>query len=273
MFLASIRASETTGELASALRRYIQFATRLNVVREKAISAAVYPVILLVVGLLVTVFLLTYVVPRFATVYEDLGRGLPGVTATLVAVAGSIGSSPLVAVTLAALAAVAVIILARPTSRRHFLGLAWRLPYLGKFLAAYQLGRFHRIMAMLTNAGIPLVRALGMAKETVFEPTRAAELADSTRRISEGSSISQSLRNGGMVEEIGFRLLRAGENTGEIGRMFEKIADYYDADAERSVERLVRFLEPLLMLLIGLVIGFVVLVLYLPIFELAGSLE
>jgi general secretion pathway protein F len=126
---------------------------------------------------------------------------------------------------------------------------------------------------MLSQGGIPLTRALASASGVVHQPALAVSLQQASLQISEGQRIAESLQQTGLVEEIGFRLIRAGERSGEIGKMFENLADYYDRQTERTIERLARLLEPTLMLFIGLIVGMVVLALYMPIFELASSLD
>jgi len=273
LYIAIISASEETGDIAEALRRYISFATRLNEVRSKAISAAIYPVLLVGVGLSVALFLMLYVVPRFSAVYDDLGREMPGVTAALLQLANWLGGSVWTTIMAVVLAISAGVFLLRPQTRGWMLQQAWRVPYVGNLLRTYQLGRFHRTVGMLCQGGIPLVRALETARGLLDQPALANGLAQATNQISEGKPIADSLRQENLVEEIGYRLIGAGERSGEIGKMFEKLADYYDSQSGHAIERAARLLEPALMLLIGLIIGTVVLALYMPIFELASSLD
>lgn len=273
IYIATIQASEATGDIAPALQRYIAFSTRLNEVRGKAVSAAIYPLLLVGVGLMVTLFLILYVVPRFSAVYDDLGRGMPGATAALLSLSNWVGGSAWSTVGTLVLVGVLCVLGTRPGVRSSLGRYAWRVPYLGSLLKTYQLGRFHRTVGMLSLGGIPLTRALDTARGLVRQPALTNSLQQASLAISEGRPIGDSLQQNGLVEEIGFRLIRAGERSGNIGRMFEKLADYYDNQSERAIERLARLLEPALMMVIGLIIGVVVLALYMPIFELASSLD
>lgn len=271
LFVATVRAAERTGDVAEALGRYIAYHERLDAVRRKVISASVYPIVLLGVGGLVVLFLLGYVVPRFAGVYEEVGRDLPWLSQLLLEWGRLINANgALLAVVFVAAAAAATLGFAR---LKEILGrLARRIPAIGERLRVYHLARLYRTLGMLLRGGTPLVTALGMVSGLMPAALRP-QLAASTQRIREGTSISTAMEAAGLATPVALRLLRVGEKSGEMAEMMDRIAAFHDEELARWVDLVTRLFEPLLMAILGVVIGVIVVLMYLPIFELAGSLQ
>ncbi len=271
LFVATVRAAERTGDVAEALGRYIAYHERLDTVRRKVISASVYPIVLLGVGGLVVLFLLGYVVPRFAGVYEEVGRDLPWLSQLLLEWGRLINANGvLLAVVFVAAAAAATLGFAR---LKEIAGrLARRIPAIGERLRVYHLARLYRTLGMLLRGGTPLVTALGMVSGLMPAALRP-QLAAGTQRIREGTSISTAMEAAGLATPVALRLLRVGEKSGEMAEMMDRIAAFHDEELARWVDLVTRLFEPLLMAVLGVVIGVIVVLMYLPIFELAGSLQ
>jgi general secretion pathway protein F len=142
----------------------------------------------------------------------------------------------------------------------------------GERLRVYQLARLFRAAAMLLKGGIPLVSALGML-EGLLRPALRARLQRAIVAVREGQSTSQALTDNGLTTPVAVRLLRVAERSGNMGEMMDRIANFHDEEMARSVEWFSRLFEPILMALIGLVIGIIVVLMYLPIFELAGAIQ
>jgi general secretion pathway protein F len=271
LFVATVRAAERTGDLPEALGRYIAYQERLDLVRKKVLSASIYPAVLLVVGGLVTLFLLGYVVPRFAGIYDEVGRELPFLSRVLIGWGQALNAhGGIVAAALAALLAAAVALRARGA---RVLG-AWiaRTPSVGAHLRVYHLARFYRTVGMLLRGGTPLVAALGMVAG-LLPPELRERLARATVRIREGASISTAMDECGLSTPVASRMLRVGEKSGDMAESMERIAVFHDEALARWIDWFTRLFEPLLMALIGVVIGAIVVLMYLPVFELAGSLQ
>jgi general secretion pathway protein F len=273
LYVASVRASEKTGDLSEALSRYVAYQAQMDAVRKKIVSASIYPVLLVGVGLLVTLFLLGYVVPRFSRIYEGLGTDLP-VLSKLLLQWGQLLQAHGALVVLAAAAglALAAYAAARPQARSWAMQRAWRIPAVGARMRMYQLARFYRTLGMLLRGGIPISQALGMVVE-LLHPALRAQLQMAGVAISEGRSVSHAMETHRLTTSVAVRMLRVGEKTGQMGDMMERIAAFYDDEMARWVDWFTRLFEPLLMAFIGLVIGAIVVLMYLPIFELAGSLQ
>jgi len=275
LLIATVKSAERTGDLNEALRRYLAYQHRLNAVRDKMLAASAYPALLVIVGLLVVLFLLGYVVPRFAKVFDDVGGDrLPALSRALMQWGQFVGEHAGV-FTLIAVAGFTGLAyaLSRPALRAAVVRRLWQLPFLGEQLRIYQLARFTRTVAMLLKGGVPLVTALDMTDSLLPQPALQAGLVAARQAIREGRAVSDAFGTNGLATEVGARLLVVGERSGELGEMMERIAVFYDDQISRTVDWASRLFEPVLMVVIGFLIGGIVILMYLPIFELASSLQ
>jgi len=273
LYAATVRSSEQTGDLRESLARFIAYREELDKVRKRIASAAIYPAILLVVGGLVLAFLTLYVVPRFARIYEDISAGLPFFSAVLLAAGRWIEQHGVAAAALALAAALLAGFLLRQAGVRAGLNARlWRLPALGERMRIYQLARFYRTVGMLLRAGVPALRALDMVGDLLAAQLRE-RLGRARALLAEGKPFSEALTSVGLATPIATRMLAVGERSGAMGEMMDRIARFHDEETERFVEAFVRAFEPILMAVLGLAVGLVVVLMYMPIFELAGSLQ
>ena len=273
LYVASVRASERTGALREALTRYIAYQQQADGLRKTLVNACIYPAVLLVAGLLVTLFLMGYVVPRFSSIYEDVGTDLPFASRVLLqwgqlidAHAGLVVGAATAALVGAGYGA------GRPAVRVAAGRWLARIPAVGRQLHVYQLARLYRTVGMLVRGGMPAVPALRMSGGVVFSGSRAAYAA-ATRAVIEGQSLAEAMERNGLTTAVAARMLRVGERSGNMGEMMERIADFYDEELARWVAVMTRLIEPVLMIVIGLIIGVIVVLMYFPIFQLAGSIR
>jgi general secretion pathway protein F len=273
LYVATVRASERTGSLPEALSRFVAYQTQLDAVKKHLVSASIYPLILIAVGGLVSLFLLGYVVPRFSHIYEDIGGDLPWLTRMLMAWGGFVEANGglLLGAVIAGVAGL-LFWVRRPAARQWGARQLMRIPALGERVRIYQLTRFYRTTGMLLMGGTPAPQALTMVSGLLDEELRL-RLDAALRRIREGQTMSASLDGQGLATPVALRMLRVGERTGMMGEMMERSAAFHEEELQRWVERFTRTFEPLLMALIGVVIGGIVLLMYFPIFELAGSIH
>lgn len=273
LFIATVRATERTGDLPDALRRYIAYQSQLELVRKKIVSASIYPVLLMLAGSLVLLFLLGYVVPKFSHVYEDMHGDLPLLSRALLEVGRFIEAHGLaVAALAAAVVATLVRLVTLPSVRRNIGAWLWRIPAFGERMRLYQLARFYRTLGMLLRGGTPVVAALDMAAG-LLSPVLRAYLGAAAQAIREGRSISEAMSTHNLTTPVALRMLRVGERSGRMDEMMERIAAFCDDEISRWVDWFTRLFEPLLMAFIGIVIGVIVVLMYLPVFELAGSIQ
>ncbi len=273
LYVATIKASEKTGDLAESLARYITYQQQVDAIRRKVVSASVYPALLLAVGALVALFLLGYVVPRFSAVYDDLGHQLPMLTALMLDWGRLLHDHAAAALAgVIACAAALVHALSRPRVQAAILRQVWRVPRFGERLRVYELSRLYRTLAMLLRSGIPIVAAMRSASGLLRSGTRA-RLALALADIEQGRTVSQAMADHDLTTPVALRMLRVGERSGRMSELMERIAAYFEDDIARWIDWFSRLFEPILMLLIGAVIGTVVLLMYMPILELAGGLQ
>lgn len=273
LYVASIKAAERTGDVPEALSRYIAYQEELERVKKKIVSASIYPAILLGVGVLVLGFLMLYVVPRFARVYEGMAGTLPFFSQLLLAFGSFVGEHAVPISSIAiGLAGVFLWALTRPELRSWLNARLWRLPALGSRMKVYQLARLYRTAGMLLRAGIPAVRALEMAQDLLAAHLRPP-LAQARKLVEQGHPMSAALGAAGLATPVAARMMAVGERGGDMGRMFGEIARFHDDEVARFIDWATRAFEPVLMTVLGVAVGLVVVLMYMPIFELAGSIR
>ena len=273
LYVATVRASERTGAIAEALRRFVAYQQQIDLLKKRMINASIYPAVLLAAGSLVVLFLVTYVVPRFSGIYEDIGGELPFASKMLMQW-GRLLDAHDVAVLAGFLAFVALAGygVLRPGFRAAVGRLCARIPVVGYQIELYQLARLYRTVGMLLRGGLPVVTAFEMTRGLLAAAARP-RLAVATRVVREGRSLTDALAGQGLTTPVAERMLRVGERSGNMGEMMERIAAFYDEELSRFVDVATRLIEPAMMTVIGLVIGLIVVLMYFPIFELAGSIR
>ena len=273
LYVATVRASERTGAIAEALRRFGAYQQQINLLKKRLINASIYPAVLLAAGSLVVLFLVAYVVPRFSGIYEDIGGELPFASKMLMQWGRLLDAHGL-AVLAGFLACVALAGygVLRSGFRAAVGRLSARIPMVGHQIELYQLARLYRTVGMLLRGGLPVVTAFEMTRGLLAAAARP-QLAAATRAVSEGRSLTDALAAQGLTTPVAERMLRVGERSGNMGEMMERIAAFYDEELSRFVDVATRLIEPAMMTVIGLVIGLIVVLMYFPIFELAGSIR
>lgn len=273
IYVAAVRASEQTGDLPQTLARYVAYQIQVEAIRKKLVSAAIYPVMLLMVGGFVTLFLLGYVVPRFSAVYESSGKDMPWMSLLLLQFGRLIHSHWLaVGAAVSGLFAMSVWAAAKPAGRAWLLARFVSLPWVAERAREFRLARFYRAVGMLLASGIPLPRALVMVAD-LLSPLQRQGLARARAAIEQGQKLSDALVVNHLATPVAESLIKVGERTGQMADMLERIARFQDEAFSRWVDWASKLLEPILMTIMGLVIGLVVVLMYMPIFDLAGSLQ
>ena len=275
--LACAKASELTGDLGDSLQRYAQSASRLRVLRSRLVSACVYPALLVGVTAVVVLFLLVYVVPRFAVVLDGAGPDVGALSGALIYLGKALNTVQLpIWVGLAAGAAALAWVVWRQA--RAGLLAAWalrqtvRLPWMRTYVRSFGLSQLARTSAMLIRSGVPALKALAMCRELVA-PSDVARLDLALAAASTGTRLARALSDSGLIDTLGWRVLRVAEETGQLQATLDRLADMHDALLERGLDRLGRLIEPVLMLTIGTVVGGIVVLMYVPIFQLASSIR
>jgi general secretion pathway protein F len=273
LYIGIVRAAEGTSDLPRALARFIDYQQRIDVVRAKLVSAAIYPSILLLVGGGVSLFLISYVVPRFAEVYQGAGRNLPWMSQVMLSW-GEFASAHSAALGIGIIAALGSAFF----GIRHLLrsgGIARllaRVPAIGERVRIYELSRLYLTLGMLSEGGITIINAIETVQAMV-SPAVRSNLAAARAAIEAGQPLSDAFEANSLTTPISLRMLRVGERTGDMGPMLTQSAAFYDGEISRWIDRFTKTFEPLLMAGIGLIVGAIVVLLYMPIFDLAGDMS
>ena len=272
LFVAVVEASERSGQLELALFQQAAYLGWVEQLRSKLVAAAIYPALLTAAGMAVVLFLLVFVVPRFAGLLEGVGGDLPFASRALMQLGAFSGAHPW------ALLASAAALFALPVWGWHH-GLRdavvhrlWQLPLLGPRLHLLSLAQLYRCLAMLLQAGVPIVAALTNARGVAAPHLRSA-MDRATEAVRRGERLSSSLEREGLTTPVSLRMLRVGEHSGDLGAMLAEAAGFHDEELSRLSELVTRLVSPLLMLVMGGVIGTIVVLLYLPIFQLVDQVQ
>jgi general secretion pathway protein F len=271
LYVAMVKSSETTGSVRASIQRYMHYQRQVDEIRGKLKAAAIYPAILLSVGLLVIAFLMLYVLPRFSAVFDDISArqhtapGFVQVWGGFVRNHGAIAWSGFLAIV-----AGVVVLGLHPACRKTMSRKLLDLPFVGEKVWLLQLARLYRTLGMLLRSGVSVLSAMKMT-EASLTPALRERLQTASAAVAEGRPLSSVLADCGLSTEVAQRLLVAGESSGNLDDMMERIADFYDQEMATWIDTAGRLIEPILMIGIGLVIGAVVLMLYAPIFDLANA--
>lgn len=273
LYVATVRSNERTGGLVEALTRFGSYQSQMEQVRAKVMSALIYPALLMVAGAGVAGLLLFYVVPRFRRVFEEMNTPLPLFSRLLVAWGRLVENhGVLMLAGIAVLAFAAASVLSKPRSRQWLMERVATLPGLSERFRIFQFARFYRTLAMLQRSGVPIAGALGIGAGLLGGKLRAA-MDEAQAAVRDGMAFSAAMERSQLTTPVAYRLLLVGENSGQMPEMLNRIASFYEDQLSRWIERFTRLFEPLLMAVIGVVIGMVVVFLYMPIFEIAGSIQ
>jgi len=274
LYVASLQAGEQSGDLPITLARYIEYQKRVEAIKAKVRSATFYPALLAVAVTVVLGFLMLYVIPSFTQVYADANVQLPFLTRVVITVAnGLVAGLPFWLPTL-----LVGLFLLRMFVRMERGALLLdraklRLPFFGALLREYALSTFCRTFATTLASGIPIVQSMQMARGTLNNRVLERGLSVAVNRIREGARISEALEQTGNFPIIALRMIGVGETSGSLVDMLTDVSEYYEDEVERRLDRLTTLVEPLMMMTMGLLIGGIVVAMYIPIFQLAGTVQ
>lgn len=272
LLVATAASSEHSGQLAVALRRYRLYESRLDTIRARVRGAMMYPAVVVSVGVLILLFMLFFVVPRFASVFDSVAN-LPAGARFMVWWGAQVQARGLEIAAGMAAAVAALVMAWRTTAIRGALsGLLWRIPALRAQRVLFVLARFYRTIGMLLSGGMGVVDAIQLAGG-LLPADYQAEVARALAAVRAGQPLAATFTAHRLATPVAERLLRVGEQSGEIAAMCERIALFHDEALERAIEVFSKVFGPVLMLVVGGLIGLVVFLLYMPIFELAGAIQ
>jgi type IV pilus assembly protein PilC len=273
LYVAMVRSGETGGSLDSVLTRLATTIEQQVELRRKVKSAMTYPIVVGLIVVLILIAMLIFVVPMFKGMYHDLNAKLPLPTLVLLAVSNAFKKFfPLVFLG----AGFGVWSLKRyantPAGRRRYDAFKLRAPVFGPLAHKTALARFSRSLAALVRAGVPILDALEIVSETAGNVIVAEAVADTQAAVKAGESLARPLEAHPVFPPMVTQMIAVGEETGALDELLEKIADFYDAEVEATVDALTSLIEPLLIVVMGVAVGGMVIALYMPMFSIIGKL-
>jgi general secretion pathway protein F len=279
IYRALIAAGEESGKLGSVLGSLADYIEERAKLQQKITLAFVYPIILTTVSLLVVIFLLTYVIPQVVEVFTQTKQALPLITRAMIGLSAFLRSYGWILI----LAAVAIFFAIRQALQVEVVRQQWhrrilRLPVVGALSRSLNTARFASTLAILVGSGVPMLRALQAAGETVTNLALRLRVADAAQRVREGASLARALRAGDgeratpgrlrLFPPVLIHLIGSGESTGKLPEMLARAADMHAREAERRAMLLTSLLEPALILTMGVVVMMIVLAVLMPIIEI-----
>jgi len=274
IYVTSVMAGEKSGSLAEVLDRFIAYQRLALAVRKKLLMSLIYPSLLIVLVLGLMVFLVTFVVPRFAELYNSMAAKLPAATEILIAV-GTTARGYIVFAFAALIVAVVAFRFWSKTESGEQVVDRWRLklPLVGEIWIKYQVAQFSRVMGTLLVGGIPLLQAMETSASSLGTKLLKSTLANAAQMVKEGRALSASLAETKIFPPLAVDMMEVGESTGALPQMLASVAEFYEDDVNTRMTASLSLIEPAIMIFMGLFVSFVLVALYLPIFSLADSLH
>jgi type IV pilus assembly protein PilC len=272
LYVATIRAGEQSGNLAEVLKRFIGYLKLMIGLRQKVAKALAYPAFLILTGVAVVGFLLSYVMPTFISVYAETAKSLPVATQLLIdgATAAKFYVLP------ATIMLVGLLLVGRAyyaTENGHLNVDQWllRAPVLGAIFIKHHTIQLARTMGTVLAGGTPLVEALHITKSAISNRYIAAGLGEAVDEIREGTTLAAALDHPKVFPKLAMEMLSVGEETGSLETMLHDVAEFYEGDLDLRLTQLTTWIEPVLLLVMGILVGGIVIVMYLPVFQMAGN--
>jgi type IV pilus assembly protein PilC len=268
-----VKAGEASGTLEEVLDRLRRHYEQTGEVRERVVGAMIYPMIIVFVGIGTITFFMTVMVPRFATMFKEMGRTMPLPTRVLIAISDGFTHYWWIGVGLIIVGVIVYKQQVRTQSGRLAID-AWklRLPIFGGVIMANSLTQFARTLATLLENGVPVLNALQIVEDTMTNRVIANELREARTRVTDGTSISQPLAKGKIFPPLLIDMLAVGEESGEVSPALKNIADMYEQELTRTLKLMTTLLEPAIIIFMAVVVGGIVLSVLLAVFDITSGI-
>ncbi|MFH1622718.1 MAG: type II secretion system F family protein [Candidatus Omnitrophota bacterium] len=269
LYINMAKAGETSGKLDEILDRLAAYLEKANALQRKVKSSLVYPAVVISLALIITVVLLVKVVPIFKNIFDTLGGTLPLPTLILIGISDIMRKYfPIVIVGLIIFSILIKRYISTPKGRYRFDKILLKLPIFGPLFRKVAVARFSRTLATLVKSGVPILGALTIVGKTSGNKVIEENVLNACNSIKEGEPISVPLSKDNVFPPMVVRMISVGEQTGQLEKMLNKIADFYEDQVDAAVSGLVSMIEPLVIAFLGIVIGGIVIALFLPIFKI-----
>jgi type IV pilus assembly protein PilC len=273
IYTTSIMAGEKSGSLGEVLERYVNYQRLALAVRKKIMLSLMYPSVLVCLVALLVVFLVTFVVPRFASLYGTTNAQLPGPTRFLMAI-GEVASTYIVPAAVAFFASIVALRFYFKTEQGQTMSdrIKMRVPVLSEIWTKYQVAQLARLLSTLLTGGIPLMQGMETAAQSVGSPLLRGALGKAQQMVKEGQPLSGALGTTRIFPPLAIDMIEVGESTGALPAMLNSVAEFYEDDVNTRMQATLSLIEPAIMIFMGCFVAFVLISLYLPIFSLAESM-
>jgi type IV pilus assembly protein PilC len=272
VYSTALLAGEKSGNLAGVLDYYIAYQRVSTGVKKKIVATLVYPTLLISVACIIVTYLVTFVVPKFAKLYSDLGVELPAPTQLLIAITVEYRYLVLGGIALAFVAAFGVFLWSRTEEGGEaFDRLKFRIPLVGDTLLKFQAAQFSRTLATLLTGGTPLVAGLQTASDAISSKLLRSTVMQATQMVREGESLHSALASKSVMPELALDMIEVGESSGALAPMLTSVAEFYEEEVGVRLSAMVAVIEPVILVFMGMLVAFILISLYLPIFSFSIS--
>ena len=272
VYTVTLLAGERSGNLEEVLQRFLEFQRVSLTFRKKLVASLIYPTILIVMVIGLFIFLITFVVPRFAQLYDQLGTKLPELTLLLLQVGQDAQKYGLYIGPMVVLAIYGLIRWSKTDGGSMTIDkIRVSMPLLGSVWVRYQVGLFSRTLSTLLTGGLPLVPSLETAARSIDSRQISKAVYSSVETVREGKGLAVSLEATKVFPELSIEMIEVGESTGALPQMLNSVAEFFEEDVQTSLAAIMSLIEPAIMVVMGVVVVVILIALYLPIFSLNGT--
>lgn len=270
LYVSMVKAGEVGGVLHEVLQRMVEYLRGVEELRDEVRSAMTYPILLTTVGSISIAILLIYVLPKFATMFADLGQALPLSTRIMLAVSDVFTSVWILPGTIGLIGGSYGLFRYLSAGPRRYAFDTWklRMPILGSLLRRLEVARFARTLGTLLRSGVPVLQALDIVREVATNQVVARAVGEVQVGVREGAGMAGPLGRSGAFPPLALQMVAVGEDTGKLDEMLLTTADYFDREVRNEVKRLTSLLEPVMILVMGLVVGFMVISMLMAVFSI-----
>ncbi|MGD0294163.1 MAG: type II secretion system F family protein [Terracidiphilus sp.] len=272
MYTTTLLAGERSGNLQEVLERYISFQRTALTFRKKLVTSLIYPCVLMTLVFLIMTFMFVFVIPQFATLYDEMGSKLPAMTMDLLALGKFLRRNILWILLIVTGAGIGVYRFSITERGRDFMdGVRIRLPIFGKIWLKYQVALFARTLATLLTGGLPLVPSLETAARSINSRRVSKAVTNSITTVREGRSLADALSQTKVFPDLAAEMISVGEQTGALPQMLNSVSEFFEEDVQTALTAALALIEPAILIVMGVVVIFILISLYLPIFSLGQT--
>jgi type IV pilus assembly protein PilC len=274
IYTTTLLAGERSGNMEEVLGRYIAFQRMALTFKKKLAVSLVYPALLVSVVFIMMIFLVTYVVPQFAKLYQDMGADLPSITQVMLSI-GLATQKYALYIAVGIVLLIVGLIRWKNTDRGASAidGTILKLPMLGDIWLKYQVSNFSRMLSTLLTGGMPLVPSLETAGASMSSRRILNGIAEAAVRVREGQPLAKALEAQRMFPDLSVEMIEVGESTGALPAMLNSVAEFYEEDVQTALGAAMSLIEPLILVVMAVVVGGILISLYLPIFTLGSHIH